>query len=260
MMRSLFLALGLLLGTSQVYSISNDIAESHDAILLSLSKQAGRCKQPRQGARGPQGDPGPTGPQGPAGPGAIGSTGATGATGATGPDGVQGPTGVGAEGDIGPRGPTGPTGIGSPTFGSFFNTATQVVAFQDPVLLPFSAVPVVGGIVPNSPLPGQYLITEDGSYYILYGVGINPIPTGEFGSSIALSISSSFPGTPIFGTEVAIGTVDTLNYGSIILSLFAGDTLSLINNDLSSQAFTIPVNTQPDDVNAYLVIIKLSGF
>ena len=178
---------------------------------------------------------GPTGPTGPTGP----SGGPTGPTGPTGPQGIQG-----IQGPTGPTGPTGP-GPGIETFGYVYNLATEEQAV------------VVGGdafdFSNNGPLQGvihlagseDITVTETGVYEIDYNVST----TLGVGAAIALAVNGVIDDSTTVGVLVAVGNVS----GTAMLSLSAGDIITLVNNSLISITQTLEPN-----VGAQLNIIQIA--
>ncbi|MCC6343982.1 MAG: hypothetical protein IT166_17405 [Bryobacterales bacterium] len=215
------------------------------------------------GAIGPTGINGAVGPTGPAGPtGATGAVGATGATGPTGINGAMGPTGpagptgaigaVGATGATGPTGingamgPTGPTGPAGPsTFGFVYELATiadaTIIGGAD---VPFSNNGPLSGVAHTA---GSTIITipASGTYEIHYHVNI----TAGAGSAIAIAVNGTVDASSSRTMNVATGA----NSGSIMLTLAAGDVITLRNNS----ATPCTLNLAPS-VGAQLTV-KLQG-
>ncbi|MNS39444.1 Collagen triple helix repeat protein [compost metagenome] len=174
------------------------------------------------GATGMTGATGPTGMTGATGPtGATGATGPTGATGFTGPTGATGATGV--TGATGPTGATGATGVsGSTSYGYVYHLPTvanaTVVGGAD---IPFSNS---GTTVNMSATPGTswMVIYEAGTYEVSYNVAT----TAGIGASIALAVN----GTVSPSTTLALLTATGYTSGRAVLTLAAGDILTLRNN------------------------------
>ncbi len=189
-----------------------------------------------------------TGPQGPAGPqgslgltGPIGPIGGTGATGSVGPQGPIGPAGA-----TGPIGPTGPTGPGMTNYAYIYNLAAQVVAIEADVT--FSVSGATSGVAFTA---GTSAITVNaaGLYSVSFTVsGVEPNQFGIFvnGSAAAGSIFGSGAGTQ-------------QNTGTILLSLVAGDVVTLRNHS-SAAAVTLQTlagGTQAN-TNASITIMKIA--
>ena len=217
-----------------------------------------------QGAQGVIGPVGPTGPQGPQGPqglqgvqGVTGPQGETGATGPVGPQGLQGATGAtgatGPQGAIGPTGPTGPTGpqgaagTGLIAYGGLYGTTTDAVALTTtPVALP------LGTQMPSSNLTygtNSVTVTDAGTYELAYGV------RGSMSDGSSLTVSVGQNGTAIAATTITdaltSGTPSSV-HGQTIVTLSAGDVLTLLASDSGSATWT-----PGSGANTYLTVKKL---
>ncbi|QWI44707.1 BclA C-terminal domain-containing protein [Bacillus mycoides] len=225
------------------------------------------------GATGPSGGPpGPTGPTGitgatgPSGgpPGPTGPSGITGATGPSGgPPGPNGPTGpTGLSGIIGATGPTGPTGLSGiigatgPTgltvsglshYAYVFNTAAQVVALEAPIL--FNSHGRMTSGFTHTLGTSQLMVLNAGDYKISFSVsGVEP-------NQFALFLN----GAPVTNSVYGSGAGTQQNNGQTVLTLAAGDILTL-NNHTSAAAVTLQTlagGTQTN-INASIVIEKLN--
>lgn len=217
--------------------------------------------QGAQGVTGPTGPVGPTGPQGPQGPqglqgvqGVTGPQGETGATGPVGPQGLQGATGAtgatGPQGAIGPTGPTGPAGAagtGLIAYGGLYGTTTDAVALTTtPVALP------LGTQMPSSNLTygtNNVTVTDAGTYELAYGV------RGSMSDGSSLTVSVGQNGTPIAATTITdaltSGTPSSV-HGQTIVTLSAGDVLTLLASDSGSATWT-----PGSGANTYLTVKKL---
>jgi hypothetical protein len=209
-----------------------------------------------QGDVGADGATGPTGTQGVAG--TDGAGGPTGAAGVTGPQGSTGPTGSdGQQGDPGSDGPTGPAGSAGPTGASgtsgvaeyayIFNRTARTVPSEIAVVFDSNG-PSTPGIL-HAPGTSQIVVTDPG----VYKVGFST--TGAEPSQFALFINAAPIASSVYGTDTA--TVQ--NTGQAIISIAAGDTLTLENHS-SPAAVTLPSGSggTQANVNASLVIEKLS--
>ncbi len=217
-----------------------------------------------QGAQGVTGPTGPVGPQGPQGPqglqgvqGATGPQGETGATGPVGPQGLQGATGAtgatGPQGAIGPTGPTGPAGpagaagTGLIAYGGLYGTTTDAVALTTtPVALP------LGTQMPSSNLTygtNSVTVTDAGTYELAYGV------RGSMSDGSSLTVSVGQNGTAIASTTITdaltSGTPSSV-HGQTIVTLSAGDVLTLLASDSGSATWT-----PGSGANTYLTVKKL---
>lgn len=208
-----------------------------------------------QGVTGPQGETGATGPIGPQG--LQGVAGATGATGPVGPQGLQGATGAtgatGPQGAIGPTGPTGPAGpagaagTGLIAYGGLYGTTTDAVALTTtPVALP------LGTQMPSSNLTygtNNVTVTDAGTYELAYGV------RGSMSDGSSLTVSVGQNGTAIAATTITdaltSGTPSSV-HGQTIVTLSAGDVLTLLASDSGSATWT-----PGSGANTYLTVKKL---
>lgn len=220
--------------------------------------------QGAQGVTGPTGPVGPTGPQGPQGlqglqgvQGVTGPQGETGATGPVGPQGIQGATGAtgatGPQGAIGPTGPTGPAGpagaagTGLIAYGGLYGTTTDAVALTTtPVALP------LGTQMPSSNLTygtNSVTVTDAGTYELAYGV------RGSMFDGSSLTVSVGQNGTAIASTTITdaltSGTPSSV-HGQTIVTLSAGDVLTLLASDSGSATWT-----PGSGANTYLTVKKL---
>ena len=220
--------------------------------------------QGAQGVTGPTGPVGPTGPQGPQGlqglqgvQGVTGPQGETGATGPVGPQGLQGATGAtgatGPQGAIGPTGPTGPAGpagaagTGLIAYGGLYGTTTDAVALTTtPVALP------LGTQMPSSNLTygtNSVTVTDAGTYELAYGV------RGSMSDGSSLTVSVGQNGTAIAATTITdaltSGTPSSV-HGQTIVTLSAGDVLTLLASDSGSATWT-----PGSGANTYLTVKKL---
>lgn len=190
-----------------------------------------------QGVTGPQGETGATGPVGP-----QGLQGATGATGATGPQGAIGPTGP-----TGPAGPAGAAGTGLIAYGGLYGTTTDAVALTTtPVALP------LGTQMPSSNLTygtNSVTVTDAGTYELAYGV------RGSMSDGSSLTVSVGQNGTAIAATTITdaltSGTPSSV-HGQTIVTLSAGDVLTLLASDSGSATWT-----PGSGANTYLTVKKL---
>ncbi|MDT8717969.1 collagen-like protein, partial [Clostridium sp. 19966] len=189
------------------------------------------------------GPTGATGLDGVTGPtGATGLNGVTGPTGATGLNGVTGPTG--ATGLNGVTGPTGPTGAGLAASGYVYQLATlanaTVIGGAD---IPFSNNGPLTGITHTAGTTTVTVVTA-GTYEINYGLSI----TAGIGAQIAIAVNGTVNASTPIAALITTGEL----FGSAILTLAAGDVITLRNN--SAVALTL---TLAPAVGAQLTIKKL---
>ena len=197
------------------------------------------------GAPGPTGLPGAmgliglTGATGPVGlPGTIGATGLTGATGVAGP--------VGATGATGPAGATGPQGpAGQPDYGYIYNLAAQTVAVEGAVL--FDSNGPLSGFTHTA---GSASITvESGGTYLL-DFSISGTEPNQF----SLFDNAS----PVAGTTYGSGAGTQQSGGQVVVSLAAGDVLTLVNHSSAAAVgLASDIGGTQANVNASLVIEEL---
>ncbi len=176
--------------------------------------------------RGPVGPTGATGARGPIGPqGPVGPAGPTGATGATGPVGPQGPVGpAGATGATGPVGPQGPTGTGDAIYAGA-GTVTVVSDAIIPITLDTATTDTTMTVS-----DGSINIAEDGVYLVSYFANGS---TAEGNFAISLYQND----TLITGETITLTSGEGAISKTVLLSLGAGDTLSIYNS--SDQTATL---------------------
>jgi hypothetical protein len=169
--------------------------------------------------------------------GADGATGPTGPQGATGPQGVTGAQGV--------TGPTGTTGLSE--YGYVYNTGAQVVAIEADVV--FDTNGVLTGGIGHAPGTSQVVVTNPGIYKVTFVVSC--VEPNQF----ALSVNGTAIAGTVYGS--ANGTQQTTGQG--ILTLAAGDVLTL-RNHTSASAVTLQTLAGGTEINtnASLTIEKLN--
>ncbi|MGE1126042.1 BclA C-terminal domain-containing protein, partial [Bacillus wiedmannii] len=204
-----------------------------------------------QGPIGPTGITGVTGIQGIQGiqgiSGIQGIQGIPGPTGLQGIQGIPGPTGLpGTAGATGPTGPTGLTVSGLSQYAYVFNTAAQVVALEAPIL--FNSHGRITSGFTHTLGTSQMTVINAGDYKISFSVsGVEP-------NQFALFLN----GAPVTNSIYGSGAGTQQNNGQTILTLAAGDILTL-NNHTSAAAITLQTmagGTQTN-VNASIIIEKL---
>jgi hypothetical protein len=206
---------------------------------------ANRCKAPKQG---PEGPPGPAGPQGPQGI-----------------QGIQGNQGIqGIQGTVGPEGPPGPAGTvaGLAAYSFFYSDSDQQVDREIAVpnpggtlyygIVEFEATNIathpninVGAFTTQTgdtvrptniiaigvPTAGYYKVTTyistnntGGSFAVVKNIGdIKPSPSGTTHNAVAGTFGLIDPGFAGIESKIA--------FNQTIVSLNAGDRLSIINDD-----------------------------
>jgi len=214
------------------------------------------------GVTGPTGATGSTGATGPTG--ATGSTGSTGATGATGPTGATGSDGLaGATGATGPTGATGATGATGPTgatgatgsdvsalgYAYIYNTTSQTIAAE--AALTFGSNGPLSGVT-HTAGTSSITITNTGTYSMSYFV------SGTTANQFTLFVNGTANTTTTYGTTAGI------TVGQAILSLSAGDVLTLVNHTSvvvvlpTSVTLGLQVGGSQTSVNASILITRLA--
>ena len=178
--------------------------------------------------------------------GATGSAGVAGATGPAGPAGVAGATGpAGPAGVAGSTGPAGPAG--SLYYGYIYNTTVQTLAVGDPIF--FDSNGVLTGVT-HTPGSANFQIDHSGVYEIYFSVA------AAEPNQFAIIVN----GVPVMGSIFGSGSVTQQNNGHLIITLFTGDSISLINYSSSSN---VTLSTLAGGTNANVnasLIIKSIGF
>lgn len=182
-------------------------------------------------------------------PGAPGPTGATGPQGPIGPIGPQGPAGnAGVTGSTGPQGPAGPTGPAAPSgYAYIYNESAQVVPIETDIL--FDSNGPVSPEFLHAPGTDSIIATTAGTYDVEFVVsGVEP-------NQFALFVN----GAPAPGGGYGSGAGTQQNTGRIIVTLTAGDVITLRNHS-SAAAVTLQTlagGTQTN-VNASVVFERLA--
>jgi hypothetical protein len=189
---------------------------------------ADRGKRGKKGSRGERGRRG-----------LIGTTGLNGATGPIGPTGA-----AGASGPIGPIGPTGPT-AGLNAFASAIVTGAPLLTIHADTDVDWTTTPVLSNI--GFIAPSTFTIASSGVYEISYGAVTTVSLLGAL--EIWVNGVAVVPSTRI-GALVGTGEFS----GTFMLSLTAGDTVTLHNSSLVD--LTLDLN--PLDVAAFITINKLN--
>ena len=175
-------------------------------------------------------------------PGEKGAAGATGATGATGPAGA-----TGATGPTGATGATGPAGSSAGAeYAHIYSIFPQVVAMEADITFDRNGV-ITSGLT-HAPGTSTIVITGAGDYEILWVVsGVEP-------NQFALFLN----GAPVAGSVFGSGAGTQQNSGQAVVTVAAGDVLTLRNHTSSSAVTlqTLAGGTQTN-TNASLMIRKL---
>jgi hypothetical protein len=189
------------------------------------------------GPQGPQGEAGPAGEPGEQGP--IGLTGEQGPIGLTGLQGIQGPQGE--------PGPAGADGIDAPVgYGYVYNITAQSVAVEAPIV--FDSNGPLLGVTHATPSP-SIVIVDAGIYAITFSV------SGTEPNQFAIFINGAVSPSTIYGS----GAGTQQNTGQAILSLGAGDIITLVNHSSAAAVGLASVigGTQAN-INASVIITRLS--
>jgi hypothetical protein len=178
--------------------------------------------------------------------GAAGSTGVAGPPGTAGADGATGPTG--AIGATGPTGATGPAGSSTPArYAYVYNLGAQTVPIEADI--PFDSNGVITPGITHAPGTGEIAFASPGDYKVTFSV------SGTEPSQMALFLN----GSPVGGTIYGSGAGTQQNTGQAILTIAAGDSLT-VRNHSSSAAVGLASNiggTQAN-VNASVLIEQLN--
>ncbi|WP_227590171.1 collagen-like protein [Bacillus velezensis] len=172
-------------------------------------------------------------------------TGATGDIGPTGPAGATGATGV--TGAAGVTGATGATGSGLSEYAYVYNLSAETVAIEAPVIFDSTGITTAG--ITHAPGTAQIIVTTPGDYEVTFSVsGVEP-------NQFTLFVN----GGPVTNTVYGSGAGTQQNNGQAIITLAAGDILTLVNHT-SAAAVTLQTlagGTQTN-VNASIVLKKLN--
>ncbi len=183
----------------------------------------------------------------------LGVRGPKGKTGPAGKTGTPGTNGQGVQGDVGAAGPPGVQGIkgdtgaaGSSAFAYVYNEAAEVVPIEASVAFDTNG-PLLG--ITHAPGDAGIVVTNSGTYKVTFVVSsVEP-------NEMALFVN----GAPAAGTVYGSGSGDQQNTGQVILTLSAGDVLTLVNHS-SAAAVTLQTlagGTQTN-VNASVAIERLA--
>jgi hypothetical protein len=183
---------------------------------------------PGPGTAGPTGSTGlsgPTGATGALGPtGSIGLPGPTGATGPTGPVGVTGATGT--TGPTGPTGATGATGaVGLGGYAYAYDQTPIPIIVTPTATVPFATTGPTNGVIFN-PVTSTFTVLSTGTYRIDFNVTMTASGTLSVEINAALAPGGTYTGT----TDI----------GQVLVSLSAGDVVSLVNTGASPVIITLP--------------------
>jgi hypothetical protein len=235
----------VLLGTNQGIRVTNAFGEVN--VIADLSGYF--IDLPDNGTPGPTGDQGLPGANGATGaPGIRGATGVTGATGATGTTGTTGTTGATGVSTTGATGSTGAPGASGPaSFAYIYNLAAQTVAVEGDI--PFDTNGSLVGGIAHSPGTAQILVPSAGDYLVNFSV------SGTEPNEFALTLNN----TVVPSTRYGSGGPTQQTNGQAILSLAAGDVLTLRNNtSASSVTLQTLAGGTATNVNASIVLQKFS--
>nr|WP_306664912.1 collagen-like protein [Bacillus pumilus] len=153
---------------------------------------------------------------------------------------------IGRRGFRGVRGAIGVTGAGLTEFAYIYNLSAQTVALEAPVIFDSTGITTAG--ITHAPGTSQIIVTNPGNYEVTFSV------SGVESNQFTLFVN----GGPVTNTVYGSGAGTQQNNGQAILSLAAGDTLTLVNHT-SAAAVTLQTlagGTQTN-VNASIIIKKL---
>lgn len=205
------------------------------------------------GLQGLQGQIGTVGPQGTTGTqGVAGTVGSAGPTGSQGPIGNDGPTGpAGSAGSTGPTGAAGANGTngtsGLAEYAYIYNDGAENVALEDDI--DFDSNGVITAGISHAPGTNLISVTNAGDYKVSFSV--SSVEPSQFGLFLN--------GAPVTNSVYGSGAGTQQNTGQAILTLAAGDSLTL-RNHTSTAGVALETNAggPGTNVNASIVIEKLN--
>jgi hypothetical protein len=153
---------------------------------------------------------------------------------------------TGPAGPIGPAGPTGPQGpVGQPDYAYIYNVAAQTVALEGPVLFDSNG-PLTG--FTHTAGSAAVTVVSSGTYLVDFSVsGTEPNQFSLFADGSALA-----------GTTYGSGAGTQQNGGQVMVSLVAGDVLTLVNHSSAAAiGLASDIGGTQANVNASLVIEEL---
>ncbi|MDQ8043343.1 MAG: hypothetical protein REI11_01980, partial [Patulibacter sp.] len=183
--------------------------------------------------------------------GATGTTGSTGSTGATGSTGTTGTTGAGATGPTGATGATGAAG-GSLAYASgqsYANTSLQSVTGTDAIPINVSDNHVESGIAFDG--TDTFTIGTTGQYHVTYFMWLNGQDNTSAGGTVVVNGTRNIPLTTAFNNG------DYHPVGDAIVTLFAGDTVTLAFDSPNGATNRIQVSGQPNTATASISIVQV---
>lgn len=221
-----------------------------------------------QGVMGPQGNQGPQGAQGAQGlQGNQGAQGLQGVIGLQGPQGLQGLQGSsGIQGTQGVQGNPGVNGVDglSPSFGSFYDTTTQVVReINTPRPMTFNEVePGVDGVVAkgiSAASESQFKVDSAGIYSIHFSAQLARTEAGKDNMNIWLRVDGR--DVPWSNTEITIPSTERLVAAwNFMIELSAGQSFELMFStpDAFSQILAVPPQMDPERPGIPSIILTVT--
>lgn len=193
----------------------------------------------------------PPGPQGPLGPqGVQGPVGAQGDIGATGPIGLQGPTG-----------PQGPCCQITGTFANVFSTMNQDVASGGAAVFESVNASTASFDLSMAPTSGAIIFQKSGIYnihYTLQGGLTPPLPYPTPDWSFALYVNGvHVPGSTFGAFTHAPDDRPQSVGGGVIITVMAGDVLTLQNASIAAVSLNGPVFGSLEPLTSASVTISL---
>ncbi|RKW74276.1 collagen-like protein, partial [Bacillus sp. L75] len=147
----------------------------------------------------------------------------------------------------GVTGATGATGSGLSEYAYVYNLSAETVAIEAPVIFDSTGITTAG--ITHAPGTAQIIVTTPGDYEVTFSVsGVEP-------NQFTLFVN----GGPVTNTVYGSGAGTQQNNGQAIITLAAGDILTLVNHT-SAAAVTLQTlagGTQTN-VNASIVLKKLN--
>lgn len=221
-----------------------------------------------QGVMGPQGNQGPQGAQG--AQGLQGNQGAQGVQGVMGPQGNQGLQGIqgvqgiqGIQGIQGFNGTNGTNGL-SPSFGSFYDTTTQVVhETNTPRPITFNEVePGVNGVVAkgiSAASDSEFKIHNAGIYNISFSAQLATTKVGKDNMVIWLRVDGL--DVPWSNTEITIPSTERLVAAwNFMIEVSDGQKFELMFStpDALTQILAVPPQQDPDRPGIPSIILTVT--
>jgi len=159
---------------------------------------------------------------------------------------VPAASGTGPAGPLGATGPAGPAGpAGEPNYAYVYNATIQTVPVGAAVTFHTSGALVGASFVPGT---SDVTVTNAGTY--LVDVTVSPLDPGQFTLEVNGVVTPS-----VFGGET--GPFNTLTAGQGVVTLAAGDVVSLVNTGTNSQELNVNALGSGVPIDASMLIEEL---